>query len=115
MFFALGSGMSFYEGIQHILHPEPITDPKWNYIVLGASTVFTIGSFAVAFRAFHKRAGSRSYCESFRLSKDPTLFTLVLEDLADLAGLAFAFTGVYLGHKQNNPYLDGGASIAIGA
>lgn len=114
MFFALGSGMSFYEGIQHILHPEPITDPKWNYIVLGASTLFTIASFAVAFRTFHKRAGSRSYWETFRRSKDPTIFTLVIEDLADLTGLAFAFTGVYLGHRLNNPYLDGAASIAIG-
>ncbi|CAN5196982.1 cation diffusion facilitator family transporter [soil metagenome] len=114
MFFALGSGMSFYEGIQHILHPEPITDPTWNYIVLGASTLFTIVSFGVAFRTFHKRAGSRSYWETFRRSKDPTIFTLVLEDLADLVGLAFAFTGVYFGHRLNNPYIDGAASIAIG-
>jgi cation diffusion facilitator family transporter len=114
MFFALGSGMSFYEGIQHILHPHPITDPKWNYIVLGASTLFTVVSFSVAFRTFHKRAGSRSYWETFRRSKDPTIFTLVLEDLADLSGLAVAFAGVYFGHRLNNPYLDGAASIAIG-
>lgn len=114
LFFALGGGMSFYEGVQHILHPEPISDPKWNYIVLGASTLFTIWSFSVAFREFHKRAGAKSYWETFKRSKDPTIFTLVLEDLADLAGLLFAFLGVYFGHRLNNPYLDGSASIGIG-
>ena len=114
LFFALGGGMSFYEGVQHILHPEPIADPKWNYIVLGASTLVTIWSFTVAFREFHKRAGGRTYWETFTRSKDPTIFTLVLEDLADLVGLLFAFLGVYFGHRLNNPYLDGSASIGIG-
>jgi cation diffusion facilitator family transporter len=114
LFFALGGGMSFYEGVQHILRPESITDPKWNYIVLGASTVFTIWSFTVAFREFHKRAGARSYWETFKRSKDPTIFTLVLEDLADLVGLLFAFIGIYFGHRLGKPWLDGAASIGIG-
>jgi cation diffusion facilitator family transporter len=114
LFFALGGGMSFYEGVQHIMHPEPITDAKWNYIVLAASTLFTIWSFTVAFREFHKRAGSKSYWETFRRSKDPTIFTLVLEDLADLIGLLFAFVGIYLGHRLGKPWLDGAASIGIG-
>ena len=109
-----GSSAMVAEGVQHILHPEPISDPKWNYIVLAASTVVTIWSFTVAFREFHKRAGANSYWATFRGSKDPTIFTLVLEDLADLAGLLFAFLGVYFGHRLNNPYLDGSASIAIG-
>ncbi|MFL5562940.1 MAG: cation diffusion facilitator family transporter [Gemmatimonadaceae bacterium] len=114
LFFALGGGMSFYEGVQHILRPEAISDPKWNYIVLGASTLFTIWSFTVAFREFHKRAGSRSYWQTFKRSKDPTIFTLVLEDLADLVGLLFAFIGVYFGHRLGKPWLDGAASIGIG-
>ncbi len=114
LFFAIGGGMSFYEGIQHILHPEPMRDPLWNYVVLGASALFTLGSFAVAFRQFHERAGSKSYWETFRRSKDPTLFTLVLADLADIAGLLLAFLGVYFGHRLHNPYIDGAASLGIG-
>ncbi len=114
LFFALGSGMSFYEGIQHILHPEPIADPMWNYIVLGAATLFTLASFAVAFKEFRKRRGGRSYWQTFRESKDPTLFTLVLEDLADLVGLSLAFVGVYLSRLLDKPYLDGAASVGVG-
>lgn len=114
LFFALGGGISFYEGVQHILHPEPIRDPLWNYVVLGASALFTLGSFGVAFRQFHQRAGTKSYWETFRRSKDPTLYTLVLGDLADMAGLLLAFLGVYFGHRLGSPYLDGAASIGIG-
>lgn len=42
------------------------------------------------------------------------MFTVVLEDFADIAGVAFAFLGVWLGHMLDNPYLDGIASIAVG-
>jgi cation diffusion facilitator family transporter len=114
LFFALGAGMSFYEGVQHILRPEPISDPTWSYVVLGASAIFTLGSFTAAFRPFRRRAAGRGYWKTFRGSKDPTLFTLVLEDVADLAGLLLAFLGVFLGHRLDNPYLDGAASLGIG-
>jgi cation diffusion facilitator family transporter len=114
LFFALGGGMSFYEGVQHIMHPEVITDPTWNYVVLGASAVFTVLSFSAAFRPFRRRAKGRGYWKTFRHSKDPTLFTLVLEDLADMIGLLLAFFGIYFGHRYANPYLDGAASIGIG-
>lgn len=114
LFFALGSGMSFYEGVHHILHPEPITDPTWNYIVLGAAAVFTFTSFGVALKEFRKRLRGRSYWQAFRESKDPTLFTLVLEDLADLIGMALAFFGVFLSRLLNKPSLDGAASIGVG-
>ena len=114
LFFALGGGMSFYEGVQHIMHPEVITDPTWNYVVLGASAVFTVLSFSAAFRPFRRRAKGRGYWKTFRHSKDPTLFTLVLEDLADMIGLLLAFFGIYFGHRYANPYLDGAASLGIG-
>ena len=34
LIFGLGGGVSYYEGVQHIRHPEPMRDPTWNYIVL---------------------------------------------------------------------------------
>ena len=114
LFFAMGGGVSFYEGVQHIMHPEPIRDPTWNYIVLGASALFTLGSLVVAFKGFREEKGDGGYWTAFRRSKDPTLFTLVMEDLADLAGLGLAALGVFLGHHLGNPYFDGAASIGIG-
>jgi divalent metal cation (Fe/Co/Zn/Cd) transporter len=51
---------------------------------------------------------------TLRTSKDPTVYTVLAEDSAALAGIVVAFLGVLLGHQLRNPYLDGSASIAIG-
>jgi divalent metal cation (Fe/Co/Zn/Cd) transporter len=42
------------------------------------------------------------------------VFTLVLEDLADMAGLIIAFLGVFLSHQLHLPWIDGAASIGVG-
>lgn len=114
LFFALGGGMSVYEGIQHILRPEPIRDPFWNYLVLGIALALDGGSFFVGFRQFRAASAGRGFWDTIRESKDPTLFTVVLEDTADILGIVLAFLGVFLGHLLDNPYLDGAASIGIG-
>jgi cation diffusion facilitator family transporter len=114
LFFALGGGMSVYEGIQHILHPEPLRDPAWSYAVLGVAALIDGTSFTIAYRSFRRRMRGRGFWETVRASKDPSLFTIVLEDSADLIGLALAFLGIFLGHRLGTPYLDGAASIAIG-
>ena len=50
MVFALGAGVSFYEGVLHILDPEPVENPAVNYVVLGLSFLFESGSWWVARR-----------------------------------------------------------------
>jgi divalent metal cation (Fe/Co/Zn/Cd) transporter len=47
-------------------------------------------------------------------SKDPSVFSVFVEDSAALAGIGIAFLGVALGHWLRNPYLDPIASILIG-
>jgi cation diffusion facilitator family transporter len=115
MIFAVGGGVSAYEGLLHILHPEPIANPLWNYIVLGLAIIFEGYSFAVAFRAFQAIKGTQSIWRSIHTSKDPTTFTVLFEDTAALLGLIVALAGVYLAQAFNNPYFDGAASIVIGA
>lgn len=112
--FGIGGGVSIYEGVTHILHPEKIVDPVWNYSVLGLSAVFESISWYFGWKAFSKTLHGRSPLRAIRLSKDPTSFTVVLEDSAALSGLLIAFLGVFLGHEFGIPYFDGAASIAIG-
>ncbi|CAN98261.1 cation efflux protein [Sorangium cellulosum So ce56] len=113
MIFAAGGGVSIYEGILHLSRPRPIEDPTWNYVVLGAAAMFEGTSLAISVHEFKKKDG-QGYLAAMRSSKDPTTFTIVLEDSAALAGLAIAFLGVWLGHRLGNPYFDGAASIGIG-
>ncbi|HEX8328181.1 MAG TPA: cation diffusion facilitator family transporter [Hymenobacter sp.] len=112
--FSVGGGMSFYEGVEHLKNPAPITDPTWNYWVLGLSLAFEGISCFLAFKAFNADRGDQGFWATLKRSKDPAVFAILLEDLAALLGLLIALVGVYFGHKLNNPYFDGAASIGIG-
>jgi cation diffusion facilitator family transporter len=114
LIFGLGGGMSIYEGIQHIRHPEPLTDPKWNYIVLAAAAVFEGISFGIGLHAVFKTKGKKPFWTALHDSKDPGTFNVVAEDSAALAGLALAAIGVFASHYFQMPVLDGAASVAIG-
>lgn len=115
LIFALGGGMSVYEGVIHITDPHPIKDPTWNYVVLGFAIVFESISCYFALKAFRKEMGGQGIWETVHTSKDPTTFTILFEDTAAMLGLLVALVGIFLGHQLNNPYLDGAASITIGA
>lgn len=115
LIFAVGGGISLYEGIAHIQHPSPITDPTVNYVVLGLALLFEGGAWWVAFREFRKsKLDEHGYFQAVRESKDPTTFTVLFEDTAAMLGLIVAFFGVLLGHTLQLPILDGTASVIIG-
>jgi cation diffusion facilitator family transporter len=114
LIFALGGGMSIYEGIVHIKHPHLLENPFWNYIVLGVAFVSETVSFSVAYRRIRNSANNSRLWTFIRQSKDPTTFTVLFEDSAALLGILIATAGVYFGHRFENPFLDGGASILIG-
>ena len=115
--FGIGGGMSLYEGISHIRHVAPAAemgDPTAAYIVLAIALFVEGGSFSVAMKQFRLAKGDMGAWQYIKESKDPSLYTIVLEDSAAMLGLVFAFLGIFLGHLFNNAYLDGVASIAIG-
>ncbi len=112
--FGVGGGMSIYEGITHIQHPSPLENPLINYIVLAAAMVFESFSFSVAWSAFRKTKKGKRTLTAIHHGKDPSLFTVLFEDSAALAGLVVAFLGVFLSHQFDAPALDGTASVVIG-
>lgn len=114
LIFAVGAGLSIYEGIRGVLHPHVITDAYINYIVLALAIVFEGFSWTIALREFRLQKGRRSYLRAVRDSKDPAIFTVFFEDSAALLGLVVALVGIYLGQRLGLPELDGVASIIIG-
>jgi cation diffusion facilitator family transporter len=111
--FALGAGVSLYEGISHIMNPEPIRNATVNYVVLALSFLFEGSSWWIALREFRATKGDLGYFEAVRLSKDPTVFSVLFEDSAALLGLGFAFAGILGAQIYDMPELDGAASIGI--
>ena len=114
LIFAVGGGVSLFEGVQHLRHPLPVENPAWAYGVLAFAMLFEGGSWLVALKEFRAQKKERSWLGAVRASKDPTTFTVLFEDSAAMLGLVFAFLGVFLGERFDNPRFDGAASIAIG-
>ena len=112
--FAVGGGFSIYEGISHIRNPVEATSATWNYAVLGISALFESISWLFGWRAFSKVRNGKPILKAIHLSKDPTVFIVVLEDSTALLGLLIAFFGIFLGQHFDSPYFDGAASILIG-
>ena len=115
LIFALGGGISVYEGIQHLRHPSPITNPMINYIVLGLAMIFEGLAWSIAFREFGREKGGRGYIEAVQRAKDPSTFVVLFEDSAAMLGLLVAFFGVALSQWTGILYFDGLASVMIGA
>jgi cation diffusion facilitator family transporter len=114
LLFSLGAGVSIYEGIDKVLHPHPITHPEVNYVVLGLALMLEGVSTYKAITAFNETRGGERIIAALQRSKDPALFTVLLEDLAALAGLAVAMIGILATDLGGIAIADGIASILIG-
>ena len=114
LIFALGGGISIYEGIQHIQHPEPISNPMINYIVLGLAMVFEGVAWYFAFREFSRSKGRWGFLEAIQRAKNPTIFVVLFEDSAAMLGLMVAFAGVWMSQATGILIFDGIASVIIG-
>ena len=114
LIFAVGAGVSIYEGIRHTLHPKPIGSSHVNYIVLGLAMVFEGGAWFFAWSEFKKYKGHRGYLRAIREGKDPSMFVVLFEDSAAMLGLVVAFAAVLLVDLTGILYFDGVASIVIG-
>jgi cation diffusion facilitator family transporter len=112
--FALGAGVSLYEGVSHVLHPVAIEKPLVNYAVLGLALLFESGSWWVAFGEFRAAKSDGGYLEAVEESKDPSTFIVLAEDTGAILGILIAFAGTAAADILHRPVLDGAASIAIG-
>lgn len=114
LIFSLGGAFAIYEGIEKVRHPEPIDSAWVNFTVLGLAVVFEGYSFSVAWREMRRRHADTGMWSALRRSKDPSTFTVILEDGAALTGLALAAIGVAVSVQFGETRADGVASLAIG-
>lgn len=114
LIFGLGGGISIYQGIIHVMKPEPPGDPTASYIVLLLSVLFEGTSLVIATRAFNQVRGDLSWWDAIVKSKDPSSFLILFEDSAAVVGLLIVGICLYLNHTYNLPILDGIASLLVG-
>ncbi len=114
LIFALGGAASIFEGVRRLGAPETIRSPLINYAVIAMAALFEGTSLIVTLRRYRHVVREAATLGSLARSKDPSLFTIVLEDSAALVGLALAAAGVFASDSLGWPAADGWASIGIG-
>ncbi len=114
LLFAIGAGVSMYEGVHRILHPAPIQNPAVNYIVLGLAMIFEGAAWYFAYTEFSRAKGKWGVIEAVQRGKDPSMFVVLFEDSAAMLGLIVAFVAIWLGDVTGNLIFDGAASVIIG-
>ena len=112
--FALGAGVSVYEGVLHILDPEPASDPLVAFLVLGIAFALEGWSTVAALADFNRARGETGLWAAVRDTKDAPTLVLLLENSGALVGLAVAAVGLTLSMVTGNPFWDGLASVLIG-
>jgi cation diffusion facilitator family transporter len=115
LIFALGAGVSAYQGIHRLMEPQGIERPVVIYAVLAASLVFEGGSWIVGTRAFRQTKRHLGWWDAFRQSKDPPAFIVVFEDSAAVLGLLVAAGGTTAAILTGDSRWDGIASLLIAA
>jgi cation diffusion facilitator family transporter len=114
LLFSLGSGVAIYEGVTKLRNPHPIEHAYIVYLVLGVAMVFEGISTAVALKEFNATRTDEGVLGALRSSKDPALYTVLLEDVAALVGLVVAMAGVAAADFLGWTTADAIASIIIG-
>jgi cation diffusion facilitator family transporter len=111
LLFFLGGCYSVYEGIHKFMHPEPIDNYLYIFIVIGASLILEFKSFSVAFREFRKVSPS-GILKPLKDSTDTNLFVILTEDFSALTGLAIVLISTLL--SLINPFFDTIGTILVG-
>ncbi|PSL55180.1 cation diffusion facilitator family transporter [Saccharothrix carnea] len=115
--FVSGAVFAFYEGFRTVFGaPQEQGNPVVGYVVLALAFALESVSWTQAARQVRReaRARDRSVLAYLRVSDDPTVKTVFLEDSAALVGLVLAFGGLGLHHLTGSSVWDGVASLAIG-
>ena len=103
------------QGVVRFRQPEQFTHVGWNYIVLAAAFALDFYSWRISYKEILARKDpDESTWQEIIGSKDPTVFTIFLEDSAGMAGTVLAFLGMFFAHVLGHPYFDALASILIG-
>jgi len=117
--FLIGAAVSIWEGMEKVWaiyqgHHSPEGDVRWALGVLGVSLLLELWSLRTAVEEFRHIKQNRGIREVLRDIRDPTVLTVLFEDLAAIVGLFVALLGVVATHVTKQPIWDALASVLVG-
>lgn len=111
LLFFVGAVFSIYEGVHKLIHPEPLKNVYWIFVVLIISIIIEGKSFSVAYKEFRKKS-KENFNKAIEKSTDTNLMVILLEDFAALTGLVIVLITTILSFF--NPIFDAFGSILVG-
>jgi cation diffusion facilitator family transporter len=112
--FSIGGMFSILEGVSKLNEHHELENAWLPLLVLGVSIVLESFSLRTALHEAKKIRGKSSLIQFIRHAKSPELPVVMLEDIAALTGLVFAFAGVGLTAVTHNSIFDAIGTLAIG-
>jgi cation diffusion facilitator family transporter len=114
LLFFMGGAFSVYEGIERLLHPQPLQHGLIAMAVLASAVVLEAFSLWGALKEIRKISGDQPFLAWFRETRQSELMVVAGEDIAALLGLALAFIAVAATVVTDNPLWDALGTLAIG-
>ena len=112
---AVAAGVAVYEGLDHLIHPQPIQEPALVLAVLAISLLLDSASLIVSLRESGPAIGRVGWWRAFRNSKNPPSFITLFTNSAALGGDVVAGAGMGLAITTGRSRWDAVASLIIGA
>jgi cation diffusion facilitator family transporter len=109
----LGGGISFSEGVRHILKPQPVEKAGLAYIALSCALLFDGVTLGIAYKQFRKMTEGKPFWNAVNTSKDPNPLIVLGENAAAIIGGLVAIVGIWL-NRSGMLIADGIGSIIIG-
>jgi cation diffusion facilitator family transporter len=116
--FGIAGTLSIIEGYHKFRHPEPIKHIGLTYLAIAIAVLFEGLALRIAYlniKEEMRREEHRSFFETLRRSKDPTNFTVFVEDSLAITGVLIAGIAITLVQLTDILIIDAIASIIIGA
>ena len=113
--FVAGAAFSLREGIEELIHPSATSSFAVAYVVLAISTVFDLVSFRQSAGQMARRARRyhREFLEESRVTSDPSLRAVFLEDAVSVSGDVIAFAALALNQITGSSIPQGVAAVLI--
>jgi cation diffusion facilitator family transporter len=112
LLFFLGGCFSIYEAIHKLMHPEPLGNYLYIFIVIAAAMLIEYKSFSVAFREFRKTS-PKGFLKALKDSTDTNLFVILVEDFSALTGLTIVLITTLL--SMINTFFDVVGTFLVGS
>jgi len=112
---AAGTAFSLRDGIDELIHPSATQSFAVAYVVLAISTVLDLVSFRQSAGQLIRRAHRyhREFLEESRVTSEPSLRAVFLEDMVSVAGDVIAFAALALNQITGSSIPQGVAAVLI--